>query len=302
VVQRRRFSKILVSICGGGGDAFRDAVRLASASGAALTLADVIDESHAIVRPVGGRGWDVPTLARTQARARLDRAAARARRLGVPADTVLLVGAPVAALVREVARRRYDLLVIGASTGRGTRGIGATAARVVRECPSAVLVVRPGPLRSRPRVLVAIDTGRWRGIPMDAVNAQLFEAALWFVRHTGAELHVVHAWEAYGATYIRRAGATDANVRGHIADVHASRRREFREAVAPYRRHLNDGRLHLVRGEARRVIPALARARAFDLVVIGTVGRRGLARWIMGNTAEAVLSALPRSLLAVRPQ
>ncbi len=301
-VNQRRFGKMLVCIGGGGVATVRSAARLAAVSGAALTLAEVIDESDAIVRPVGGRGWDVPMLARTQALARLKRAAARVQKLGVEAGTVLLVGAPVRSLAREVARGRYDLLVIGAPTGRGLRGIGATAARVVRECPSPVLLLRAGSPRPVRRVLLAIDTGRWRGIPMAAVNARLFDAALWFVHHTGAELHVLHVWDALGATYMRRAGATDANVRHHIAAVRDDRAQELREALAPYRRHLSDARIHLVRGEAREVIPKFARSRNFDLVVLGTVGRRGLARWIIGNTAEAVLATLRRSLLAVRPQ
>lgn len=65
---------------------------------------EVIDESHAIMRPIGGRGWDVPLLARTQALARLKRAAAHARRLDVEARAVLLVGAPVRSLAREAVR------------------------------------------------------------------------------------------------------------------------------------------------------------------------------------------------------
>jgi universal stress protein E len=300
-VNRRRFSKMLVCTGGGGGAAVQYAAQLAAMSGAALTLAEVIDESHAIVRPVGGRGWDVPMLARTQALARLQRAAARVRRLGVEAETVLLVGAPVRSLAREVAHGRYDLLVISAPAGREPRGIASTTARVVRECPIAVLVVRPRPPRPLRRVLLAIDTGRWRGLTMEGVNAKLFDAALWFARLTGAELHVLHVWDAYGATYMRRAGATDANVRQHIAVVREDRTRELRDAVAPYRRHLNDARIHLVRGEARQVIPKFARSRNFDLVVMGTVGRRGLARWIIGNTAEAVIGTLRRSVLAVRP-
>ncbi len=298
----RRFGRLLVCTGGGSTAAVRYAAWLAARSGGTLTLVEVIDESHAIVRPVGGRGWDVPMLARTQAIARLQRAAARARHLGVDARTQLLVGPPVQSLVRAVARGRHDLLVIGAPSGRGLRGIGATAARVVRECPSPVLVVRPRPGQPLRRVLVAIDTGRWRGVPMEAVNAQLFDAALGFARHTGAELHVLHVWEAYGAGFMQGAGANLTNVRQHIAEVRADRWRELRQAVAPYRRHVSDARLHLVQGEPRRVIPAFARSRDVDLVVMGTVGRRGLARWIIGNTAEAVLATLPRSLLVVRPR
>jgi nucleotide-binding universal stress UspA family protein len=300
-VNRRLFSRMLVCTGDGGFGAVRSAARLAATSGATLTIVEVIDESQAIVRPVGGRGWNVPMLARTQALTRLQRAATRARRVGIEAQTKLLVGTPVRSLAREVARGHYDLLLISASAEGGLRGIGATAARVVRECPIPVLVVRPRPFRRHPRVLLAIDTGRWRGIPMEAVNRKLFDSALWFAHHTRAELHVIHAWEAYSVGVMRRAGATNADARRHLAEVQADRKRELQDAVAPYRRHLSDARIHLVQGEARQVIPAFARSRDFDLVVIGTAGRRGLGRWIIGNTAETVLATLRRSLLAVRP-
>ena len=85
--QADTFSRMLVCM-GGGFTAVRYAARLAAVSGATLTIAEVIDESHAIIRPVRGRGWDVPVLAREQALTRLKRAALRAQRTGVTPQTM----------------------------------------------------------------------------------------------------------------------------------------------------------------------------------------------------------------------
>jgi len=38
-----------------------------------------------------------------------------------------------------------------------------------------------------------------------------------------------------------------------------------------------------------------------DLVVMGTVARTGIAGWLIGNTAEAILEQLQCSVLAVKP-
>jgi nucleotide-binding universal stress UspA family protein len=136
---------------------------------------------------------------------------------------------------------------------------------------------------------------------MDRINETLIHAGQWFVRHSAAELHVLHVWEAYGASYMRRAGARPAYVRDHIAEVRKERGHELQQAVAPFRRWLPSEHIHLARGEARQVIPAFARSRNFDLVVMSSVGRRGLARWILGNTAEVVIATLRGSLLVMKP-
>ena len=58
---------------------------------------------------------------------------------------------------------------------------------------------------------------------------------------------------------------------------------------------------HLSRGDARNVIPELARELHADLVVMGTVARTGISGLLIGNTAESILDQLECSVLAVKP-
>lgn len=60
-------------------------------------------------------------------------------------------------------------------------------------------------------------------------------------------------------------------------------------------------RTHLVKGHARKEIPALARQIEADLIVMGTVARTGVAGFIIGNTAEAILNQIECSVLALKP-
>jgi nucleotide-binding universal stress UspA family protein len=60
-------------------------------------------------------------------------------------------------------------------------------------------------------------------------------------------------------------------------------------------------KIHLVKGRARKEIPALAREIDCDLVVMGTVARTGIPGFIMGNSAEAILSQIDCSVLAIKP-
>ena len=58
---------------------------------------------------------------------------------------------------------------------------------------------------------------------------------------------------------------------------------------------------HLVKGWARKEIPALAKRIEADLVVMGTVGRPGVPGFIVGNTAEMILNQIDCSVLAIKP-
>ena len=59
---------------------------------------------------------------------------------------------------------------------------------------------------------------------------------------------------------------------------------------------------HLVKGSARKEVPALAKELAVDCIVMGTVARTGVRGFIMGNTAETILEQIDCSVLAVKPE
>lgn len=51
-----------------------------------------------------------------------------------------------------------------------------------------------------------------------------------------------------------------------------------------------------------REIVAYAKEFEMDLIVIGTHGRKGIARLLMGSTAENIIRSAPAPVLTVRPQ
>ena len=59
--------------------------------------------------------------------------------------------------------------------------------------------------------------------------------------------------------------------------------------------------LHLLKGQARKEIPAMAKRLDVDCVVMGTVARTGIRGFIMGNTAETILEQIDCSVLAIKP-
>ena len=58
---------------------------------------------------------------------------------------------------------------------------------------------------------------------------------------------------------------------------------------------------HVIKGEAKYVIPNLTKELGAELIIMGTVGRSGIPGYIIGNTAETILTAIDCSVLAVKP-
>jgi universal stress protein E len=55
------------------------------------------------------------------------------------------------------------------------------------------------------------------------------------------------------------------------------------------------------RGEPEAVIPQFVVDHGVDLIVMGTVARRGIPGLLIGNTAERILRKRPCSVLPVKP-
>ena len=296
------FTNLLFCVTDDDDASVRYVARLAAATSADLTIADVIEDVPPIARRLLPRSWNLPALVRAQKQARIESTAAIARRLGVVPKTVLLTGSPIKALVREVLRGGHDLLAVGAASSGSVDCIGASATRLMREAPCPVLLVHPARRWRRPRVLVAIDTGPWVSKRTSALTAKLIKTGLWIAAKHGGELHVLHAWVPYGERMLTRAGVSDAEARRFLAGQREEvRQEELEPTLAPFRAHISPARVHLVKGDPRVAIADFATSHRIDLLVMGTVARSGVAGRIIGNTAEAVLNQLPCSMLVVKP-
>ena len=279
----------------------RYVARLAAAMGADLTLADVIEDLPPIARRLLPRSWDLPALVRAQKQAHLERSAALADRSGVRPETVLLTGSPIRALVREVRRSGHDLLAVGASPNGTVECVDTSATRLLRECPCPVLLVRP-PRRQRvPRVLVSVDTAPWFATGTDSFAAKLLESGRFLAEKLEGELHVLHVWAPYGQQFLRGGVLVDAEVQQYVLRTREEARQELERMLAPFRAHVAPTGVHLVQGDPRSVISEFATRQRINLLVMGTVARSGVAARLIGNTAEAVLSQLPCSMLVVKP-
>jgi len=74
------------------------------------------------------------------------------------------------------------------------------------------------------------------------------------------------------------------------------------EELADRKRHLAPfGQILLRTGDARHLIDQTAKELGADLIVMGTHGRRGFSRALLGSVAETVVRTAPCPVLTVRP-
>ncbi len=115
------------------------------------------------------------------------------------------------------------------------------------------------------------------------------EMATALARDSGATLVIVHVEEhptAYGGGefYYGIAEPVTADLRRMLAEVKPT------DPQVPYQHRLMTGYQHrLITGEPASAIARFADDENIDIIVMGTHGRTGLSRLLMGSVAEAVV-------------
>jgi len=128
------------------------------------------------------------------------------------------------------------------------------------------------------------------------------DAALAYAAELGAKLdatlHLVHAI-GVPAMGVPEMGVAYASMT--IESLTKAAQASMDERVALYRDRISLAPTRLEIGDARDVIDNVAETIGADLVVIGTHGRRGIRRVLMGSVAESVVRSAPCPVLTIRP-
>ena len=137
----------------------------------------------------------------------------------------------------------------------------------------------------------------------DAALARAFELAS---REPAADVHVISVLPPVHAdpSYLPKATLLDAEIAsGRLKDYVETKLRDF-SAAHEGRRASVPGRVvsHVCFDAPAHGIAQLAADLEADLVVVGTHGRQGLARLMLGSVAEAVLRLAPCPVLVMRPK
>jgi nucleotide-binding universal stress UspA family protein len=122
---------------------------------------------------------------------------------------------------------------------------------------------------------------------------------------SGAHVHVVNVVNLYGAQSVVGGSAEPAGLAGvSLADATAMVERYVEQRRAAFRGTLDSVRVraHLRLDAPAQEIAQIAADLEADLVVVGTHGKKGIARLLLGSVAEAVVRLAPCPVLVVRPK
>ena len=228
-------------------------------------------------------------------------------------ETGVLVGTPFLEVIREVLRHNHDLVVKTAEDPEWLdRLLGSDDMHLLRKCPCPVWLLKPGaPARFR-NILATVDVDDDQRAEefevQQALNEHVLQLSTSLAVAEQAGLYVGHAWDTIEAGSLR--GRLLSSLDAHLDRYNESVRQHRLEnldlllgSLTPSQRPESlEIQIQLVEGAPHVAIPAMARDIEADLVVMGTVARTGIPGFIVGNTAEMILSQIACAVLAVKPQ
>jgi len=251
--------------------AIREAIKFASKCSSRI-YASMTLETNPEYETIGSNVFEKEEK---EATAYLDSIKKRATKEGVACETTLHESMDAAqAIVDEAVEKKVDMIVIGRHGRKGVAKalMGETAAKVITHAPCKVLVVPKAAQIEYRNILVATDGSTHA---LAALNE-----AIAIAKQCGSRIIALSAMRDETE---RKEASQFAN---EAADL-AKKEGVSAEAVTPAGRSFN-------------VIVETAGGRGVDLIVMGTYGKTGVKKLLMGSATEKVIGTAGCAVLVVK--
>ena len=220
------------------------------------------------------------------------------QRMGVSLRRQALDGTEAEEIVQHAVTGRHDLVVKGIADAHERRRTPAAAdLALVRRCPCPVWFVECAEHRPPRRILVALDPNARTGTDR-ALSVQVATLGAGLAGTLQGELHVLHVWAVFGEQLMRNRvsrAELDYSIRAELAAAHHTSEAILAESSLD----VPPARIHFRKGVFEYVLTAFAADGDFDLIVMGTRGRKGWLDAVVRPHAEKSLSQTPISILVV---
>ena len=207
----------------------------------------------------------------------------------------------IVGILKRAREDKADLIVLGAFGNRAPDvGLGTVATACLRKSMTDVLLVRDtiGQQGNVPfkTIVAAVD--------FSPTSLRAIERAAMFAAQDGAELHLLHVFEApwHQLHYSVPTPLTPAHQQKQYRDGLEGRLAEFCRPVMEAHAALRTRFVVYDHGGHRSGIVEYAGKVQADLIALGTRGRTNLRDVLLGSTAEKALEESKCSILAVKPE
>lgn len=196
--------------------------------------------------------------------------------------------------VLAYCNKQRDAMLVKSTSSTGSWLHTSTDWQLIRECPLPFMLTAGKTWKKRARIVAAIDFSTDVKSKL-RLNDKIIKQAKMLCAELNEDLHI-----AFAITVPEVLADLDLiNPRQYASE----KRKSLEPSISAFcKKHSIDrNSVHLKQGPAEKVIPSIANQLKADLVVAGTVGRKGIKGKLIGNTAEAILSNLYTDCLTVRP-
>jgi nucleotide-binding universal stress UspA family protein len=265
--------------------ALRRAILLARQVSAEIILVHVVDDDQP------------PRLVKAEERAAghlLNDLAATLREVDrVHCETRVVLGEPFQAIAEAAERADAGVVVMGPHRRQALRDvfIGTTIERTIRQSRRPVIMANAVPAGPYDRVLVATDFSDCSAITVKEARK------LGLLGHI--EVLVLHAFDAPARSMMTRSTMTMDQVKAYIAEEEERAAGELSKFLQGVDLRPSQRFVELIELSAQDTIRDCVHKHKVDLVVIGTHGRTGAARFFLGSVAEEVLRNSEADVLVV---
>ena len=226
------------------------------------------------------------------------------QRNGIEANSVSLTGILLPEIIRQVKNGRHDLVIIAADEKWMGREhlFGSISARLIRECPCPVWVMKQEQKKSEFHILAAVDPVP-TNLERDSLNVPILILAASLARVLEAQLHVVHVWNPFPENYTKK---TCKCIYKKFLENEELEKQVHKEKLLTLLSSINladmNPQIHFFEGSPEECISDTTVKKSIDLLIMGTVGRAGLMRYVVGNTAEDIFNTVNCSMLVIKPK
>jgi nucleotide-binding universal stress UspA family protein len=260
---------------------------LAKATGAELALLHVVDDDQPqdllqlemgeAQRILDGQIGAIPELAESKARA------------------VAVAGDAFDGILRTAATLGADLIVMGAHRKQLLRDIfvGTTLERVIRLGCFPVLMVNQEPAQPYRTMLAAIDFSEH--------SAAALQRAMSLGMTAEGSVTLLHAFFPYAKGMMARSGVSQGSIGDYVRSERELVMDELARFVVANDLAVPGHSARVVEGRPFDVIADTVKELTPDLLVMGTHGRSGIVRALLGSVTEEALRSLEVDILAVPP-
>ena len=278
-----RYSKIVVAVDGSEPSlhALKESLKLSKEDVIAVSVAPRYEGDLSIAG-----GQNLSALLSEPCERALGKAQELAETEGVQISTACMVGEPYEEIVDLAESENVDLIVMGRSGNSffARALIGSQARRVIGYSPVDVLVVPPEASIGLQKILLPTDGSKY--------SQKAGERALDFAKSYGGELTIVSVFDLCSKVSVS------------VPQVSPEMLSPIQEYVADFKSLAESQGIKtqgvVEQGRAEQKILDLAANHQIDLIIMGSHGRTGLDRLLMGSVTEKVIGHATCPVLVVK--